>query len=69
MTDRTAEIIDLLRGIRQDVANLALRVEHIELHLKKQDKEAMEVIAATRRLTMTLDAIDNDEEDFGPLQN
>ena len=69
MTDRAPEIIDLLRDIRKDVANLALRVEHIELHLKKQDKEAMEVIAATRRLTMTLDAIDNDEEDVGPLQN
>lgn len=69
MTDRTTEIIDLLRGIRQDVANLAVRVEYIELHLKRQDKEAMEVIAATRRLTMTLEAIDNDEEDFGPLQN
>lgn len=68
MSEREKEIIDLLRGIRQDVADLSVKVEAIELHLKRQDKESLEVLASARRLTLALEIID-EEDGLKPLQN
>lgn len=62
MTDAEKQIIDLLRGIRYEVLDLKVSISALELHLKRQDKEAMEILAASRRLMMTIDAIDDGED-------
>lgn len=69
MTEAEKQIIDLLRGIRTEVLDLKVSVAGIEAHLRRQDKEAMEILAASRRLMMTIEAIDDGEEDDGPVQN
>jgi hypothetical protein len=69
MTEAEKQIIDLLRGIRTEVLDLKVRIQGLEAHLRRQDKEAMEILAASRRLMMTIEAIDNGEDDDGPLQN
>lgn len=68
MTEAEKQIIDLLRVLRTEVLDLKVSVSALELHLRRQDKEAMEIIAASRRLMMTIEAIDDGEDDE-PLQN
>lgn len=63
MTEAEKQIIDLLRGIRYEVLDLKVRVHELEMHLTRQDEEASEVLAASRRLLMTIEAIDNGEDE------
>ena len=69
MTEAEKQSIDLLRGIRTEVLDLKVRVEGLELHLRRQDKEAMEILAASRRLMMSIEAIEDGEDNLGPVQN
>lgn len=54
---------ELLRQILTEVRDLKLQVERLELHLKRQDKEAMEILAASRRLMIAVEAIETGDED------
>lgn len=72
MSDK--EIIDLLRTIKYEVLDLKVRVHAIEKHLDRQDRDTLEVVAASRRLMMTIEAVDEyrsqpDEDDVTPVQN
>ena len=58
---------DQFRELKGLILDVAMRVEKVEAHLKRQDREAMEILAASRRLMISLDAIDNGEEDLGPV--
>lgn len=70
MTEAEKQIIDLLRGVRHEVLEVQVKIAELELHLKRQDREAMEILAASRRLMMSIEAIDDglDPEDVGDLQ-
>lgn len=66
------EIIDLLRSIRVEVADLKVRIASMELHLNRQDQQGEEVLAAFRRLSFRLDALDFEDDahdEDGLLQN
>ena len=56
---------ELLRRILTEVLDLKVRVEGLELHLKRQDKEGMEILAASRRLLTAVEAIDDGRDDEG----
>lgn len=63
MTEAEKQIIDLLRNVRTEVLDLKVRIHALEMHLKRQDEDNAEMLAASRRLMMTIEAIDEDDED------
>lgn len=69
MTDISDQILEMLRSIKHEVLETQIKIAELELHLKKQDREAMEILAASRRLLISLEALDDGEEDIGPIQN
>lgn len=48
------QIIDLLHSIRYEVMDLKVRIASMEMHLKQQDQQALEVLAAARRVNFSL---------------
>lgn len=60
---------DQFRELKALILDVAMRIEAVEAHLTRQDREAMEILASSRRLMLTLEAIDEGEDDADPLQN
>jgi len=71
------ELAELIRGLRTEIMDVKLRVHELELHLRRQDKAGEEILAASRRLLVTIEAIDDETEHLHfpdgdeepPLQN
>lgn len=48
--------------LRTLILNLAVRVEAVELHLKKMDRDNAETRQASRQLLMAIEAVGNDKD-------
>ncbi|MBB4063681.1 hypothetical protein [Gellertiella hungarica] len=60
---------DQYRELKRLILDVAQQVEEVKQHLKRQDKESMEILAASRRLMFAIEAIDDGEEVSDTLQN